>query len=180
MLQACSRLKCHPPTSTKAVFVGINTTRSGTWKGAVGTEGYKVIANSQSLPSYATMAFTGGSDWIWQYQTSDTRALQNHVASRIASCHYATSSFEVDLNIKDGKSHNVSFYCLDWDGMKRTQKVEVLDYDTKQVIHSYNLSNFSNGAYLTYAVDGHVIVRFTNTGPGNAVLSGVFFDPSSI
>ena len=36
-------------------------------------------------------------------------------------------------------------------------------------------SPFSGGAYLLWALGGHVHFRITNTGPVNAVLSGLFF-----
>lgn len=167
-----------PPSGASVVFHGVNTTRSGTWKGAVGTEGYQIIADSKSIPRYATVDPSGQSQWIWQYSTSDTRALQrNTSAARMAACWYSPTSFDVELILDDGAPHGVSFYCLDWDNGGRQQQVDIIDHASGQVLHTQLLSGFSGGAYLEYNIQGHVIVRFTRITSHNAVVSGIFFDP---
>jgi hypothetical protein len=163
--------------AASATFNGLNTTRGGTWKGAVGSEGYIVIGDSQAAPSYASLNASGKSDWIWEYSTSDTRALQkNSSTSCLAACWYSGAAFEIDLNLTDAQPHRVSLYCLDWDRANRQQKIEILDQATRQVLHSYDLANFSNGAYLDYTLRGRCILRFTKVASVNAVVSGIFFD----
>jgi hypothetical protein len=166
-------------TAAKASFLGLNTTRQGTWKGVIGTEAYVIPSDVQVAPSYISIGATGKNDWTWVYSTTDVRAAQRaNLASRLASCAY-NASFQYDLNFTDGKTHSVSLYCLDWDRANRSQLVEILDYDTKAVLQSYTLSSFGGGTYLTYALKGHVTIRFTGkTGP-NAVVSGLFVDPSA-
>ncbi len=41
-----------------------------------------------------------------------------------------------------------------------------------------SVSNFSGGAYLNWTISGNVLITITNTGPANAVLSGLFLDPA--
>jgi hypothetical protein len=168
-----------PPggSSASAVFHGTNSTRGGNWKGSVGAQGHLVIGDSQSLPPYASLAASGKSDWTWEYSTSDVRALQrNSTTSRLAACWYSGAAFEIDLNLTDSQSHRVNFYCLDWDRANRQQRVEILDHATRQVLHSYDLANFSSGVYLDYTLRGRCIVRLTRSASFNAVLSGIFFD----
>src|SRR5262249_23541181 len=115
----------------------------------------------------------------WEYSTADVRALQRaNLSSRLAACAY-NSSFQYELNFTDGKTHSVSLYCLDWDNGSRSQLIEILDFDTKTVLHSYTLSSFAGGTYLNYAVKGHVTIRITAKTGSNAVLSGIFVDPSA-
>ncbi len=165
--------------SAKVSFLGLNTTRFGTWKGAIGSEAYSIPTDAQSAPSGITINVSGKNDWIWVYDTTDVRAMQRaNIASRVAACAYG-ASFQYELNLTDGKTHSLSLYCLDWDGGNRSQLVEILDYDTKAILHSYTLSSFTSGTYLNYALKGHVNIRVTaKTGP-NAVVSGLFVDPSS-
>jgi hypothetical protein len=70
----------------------------------------------------------------------------------------------------------VALYNLDWDGGDvRAQRVDVLDATTGAVLDSQTISAFSNGQYLVWTIGGSVRFRVTNTGPGNAVVSGLFF-----
>jgi hypothetical protein len=165
-----------PPAAT-VVFNGVNTSRQGSWKGFVGAQGYSVFSDSQSLPSYVTVNATGKSDWIWEYSTLDPRALQRQTdSSRMAACWYSSDVFEVTFNFTDQNSHRLSLHCVDWDMGGREQMVEIVDLTTGQVLHSYNLVNFSNGIYLSYTIKGPVIARFTKNKSYNAVLSGFFLD----
>jgi hypothetical protein len=165
-----------PPSAT-VTFNGANATRGGTWKGAVGNQGVLIPNDVQRLPSYVTVTPAGNSEWVWEYSTTDARALQRDTAgSRVASCWYASARFDVALTFKDALPHRVSFYCLDWDAGGRQQIVEIIDAASKQVLHSLSLRDFVTGIYLDYTIKGDVIVRFTHVASYNAVASGIFFD----
>ncbi|HEX7863230.1 MAG TPA: chitobiase/beta-hexosaminidase C-terminal domain-containing protein [Verrucomicrobiae bacterium] len=170
-----------PPGSSTVRFDGMNTTWRGTWKGNVGAQGHLVINDSQSLPAYANVTTSDKADWLWQYSTSDTRALQrNTVQSRLAACWYSGTSFDVNLTLTDTNEHRISLYCLDWDRAGRQQTVEVLNAASGQVLHTQTLANFGEGIYLQYTVKGSVTFRFIRGTSYNSVLSGIFFDaPSS-
>ena len=45
----------------------------------------------------------------------------------MAACWYTGSSFTIDVNLTDGVAHQVALYALDWDGVARTQRIDVLD-----------------------------------------------------
>jgi hypothetical protein len=165
-------------SSTSASFIAADTTTQGTWKGVYGADGYNVLGNASSYPSYATVTASGQSNWTWAGSTTDVRALQKATAGasdRIAACWYASSQFTVDLNLTDGQTHEVSLYAVDWDSTTRSETVQVVDATTGTVLDTQTLSSFHNGTYLSWNISGHVVFRFTQTGGANAVLSGLFF-----
>ena len=73
----------------------------------------------------------------------------------------------------------MAIYSLDYyaQGL-RTQTVSILDGATNAVLDSQSLSSFQNGKYLVWNLQGHVVLRVTNTSMVNAVVSGLFFDPA--
>ena len=161
-------------------FLAANTTMGGAWIGSFGSEGRQVIGDSARLPAYTTISTSGTTEHVWNWSNTDSAALQRtSTGDRVAACWYSSSSFSVRVNISDGRTHKVSFYCLDWDVANRAQKVEVLDAATGAVLHSTSVSNFQEGTYLSYDVKGSVIFRFNRTAGANAVVSGMFFDPAS-
>jgi glucose/arabinose dehydrogenase len=160
-----------------ATYLSADTTTQGTWKGAYGAAGYNIIGDLAALPSYATVTPSGQSSWTWATSTSDARGLQKAdpgATDRIAACWYS-SGFTVDINLTDGQAHTVSLYAVDWDTTARSERVDVVDPSTGAVLDSRTISSFHNGEYLSWALSGHVRLRFTRLAGANAVLSGLFF-----
>ena len=166
--------------SNKAVFVKTDTTTQGSWKGVYGVHGYNVINDTVSYPAYVTVTPAGASSYTWVNSTIDPIALQKALSStdRIAAGWYTSGNYTVDLNFNDAVPHQLAVYCLDWyTAGGRTQTVSILDGATKAVLDSQNVTSFQNGKYLVWNLTGHVILQVTNTGPINATISGLFFDP---
>ena len=163
-------------SSGTASFVSQDTTTKGNWRTVYGTDGYVVVQDQSSNPSYVTPTPTGQGDVYWTNSTSDVRGLQkpSNPSDRIAGVWYSFTSFTVDLNMIDGNSHQLAVYCVDWDNAHRTQTLDILDTNGS-VLDTRSLSNFSGGTYLIWNVSGHVKLRVTLTGGWNAVLSGLFF-----
>src|SRR5262249_6164317 len=65
--------------SSSAGFVKTDTTTAGNWKGVYGNQGYNVIDNASSYPSYAQVSVNGNRDHVWTSSTTDMRALQDAV-----------------------------------------------------------------------------------------------------
>src|SRR5207237_1764865 len=132
-----------------------------------------------SLPSYVTMTASGNSFYAWAPSTADARGLRKASAptDRIAACWYSFASMSLDLNFTDSKTHQIALYLLDWDNFGRADRVDILD-GSGNVLDTRTASNFVGGQYLVWNLGGHVIVRITNAGGGNAVISGVFFGGS--
>jgi hypothetical protein len=165
------------PTGT-AAFIKTDTTTAGTWKGVYGADGFNVIDDTASYPSYVTVTPSGNANYVWASSATDPRALQkaSSTTDRIAACWFSGSSFTVDLNFTDTNTHQVALYLLDWDNYNgRAERVDILDANNT-LLDSRAVSSFVNGEYLVWNLSGHVIVRITNmNGPSNAVLSGLFF-----
>ena len=165
-------------TSNAAVFVKTDTVTQGTWKGVYGANGYNVIDDTVAYPGYVTVTPASELNYIWAASTSDVRGLQKALSAsdRLAATWYSSSSFTIDLNFNDGAQHQLAVYCVDWDwGGARAQTVSILDGATNAVLDSQNVTGFQNGKYLVWNLTGHVILRVTNAGGINAVISGLFF-----
>jgi titin len=173
------------PLTSSASFLGTDTTTVGNWRNSYGADGYDIEGDTSgknpNLPSYATLSTTGASTYTWTSSTTDVRALQNAANSgRIASAWYTGSSMSFDLDITDGKTHEVSLYAVDWDTTSRAEQVQVIDAASGTVLSTQNLSSFHGGDYLSWNISGNVIIEVTKVGGNNAVVSGLFFGgPSS-
>ena len=158
-----------------AVFVGVDSSTQGTWQGVYGSDGYNVVNDLANYPAYAQVT-QNVPTYTWTPSTSDVRALQKgtNPADRIAATWYGYS-FSIDLNITDGKTHQVGFYVLDWDSGGRTETLEVHDAVTDALLDTRTVASFQNGQYVLWNISGHVTVRVAVTAGTNAVISGVFF-----
>src|SRR5262249_30692427 len=82
----------------------------------------------------------------------------------------------------DGAQHRLALYALDWDVNQggRSERIDILDAGTGQVLDTRNVTNFSAGVYLTWNLKGHGRILVTNTGTsGNTCgVSGLFCAPS--
>ncbi len=119
------------------------------------------------------------STYTWAATTTDPRALQTAGGtSRIAACWYSYTSFTVDVNLTDGQTHDLELYFVDWDTTKRSESVTLSNAVTGTVLSTETVSSFNSGVYLKWAVSGNVLITFTTLSGVNAVLSGLFFDPT--
>ena len=157
--------------------MALDTTTQGNWKGVYGANGYNVINDKVSYPTYVTVTPSGATPFTWASSTTDVRALLRAApgTSRIAATWFSNSSFVIDMVFHDGLPHGVAMYFLDWDSSVRTETVSIVDAGGV-LLNSQNVRNFHNGQYLVWQLSGHVQIRVSNTNPGaNAVVSGLFF-----
>ena len=167
-----------PVTTSGVSFIKVDTTTAGNWRGAYGTDGYNVIGNINNVPSYVTVTPSGNSTYVWATSTSDQRALQTADGSgRIAAAWYTLSTMAVDLVFHDSANHQVALYVMNWDGLQRSERIDVLNA-SGTVVDTRSVSNFVNGQYLVWTMSGHVTLRITSTHSAhnsNALLEGLFF-----
>ena len=128
-----------------ASLVSIDTTTQGGWSNVYGADGYDVIGSSESLPSYASLLFSGANEWTWTSNTSQTQALQSgpNAATRIAAAMYA-QSFTANVNVGSGQ-HQVAFYLMDYDvhhpRRARSEQVQIIDPANGTVLQTQTVSN---------------------------------------
>ena len=162
-----------------ATFLTQDTTTQGSWIGTYGTQGYDLCTSSASLPSYATITPAGELNYTWASSTTDLRALQAPGGgSRLAACWHQAPSFSVAVNLNDGQVHDLELYFLDWANRGRIEQVQVTDAASGAVLSTQTVSSFNQGVYLDFAVSGNVVITIAWQAGPNAVLSGLFLDPS--
>ena len=84
-------------------------------------------------------------------------------------------SFNINVNLTDGNTHQVGLYLLDWDTTTRAQTITIRDAGTNTVLDTETFSGFHNGLYARWNIKGTVIIQVTPTG-GTAAVSGIFLD----
>ena len=167
---------------SSVIFNGTDTSTQGNWAGVYGTQGYDIIDGPVSAPSYATITPAGQSTFVYSTTSSDPRALENVPDlsnSHIAAVWDSASIFTVDVDVTDGNSHNLELYATDFDSEGRTETIQLSDAITGTVLDTKTLSNFSGGDYLIWTISGNVLITVTNTGPTDAIVNGLFFDPTT-
>jgi hypothetical protein len=163
-----------------ARFVADDTATQGAWLGRYGHDGAVLAQESSALvPAYAQFLLANQNAWTWTDATTAPGALQRPSgASRFAATWYSAGAFLADVNLSDGKAHQVALYVVDWLGNnQRAETIEVVDAVSQRVLDAKTVTHFGDGNYLVWTVTGHVTFRITNSGVPNAVVSGVFFDP---
>jgi len=168
-----------------ASFLSLDATTQGNWVGVYGQDGYVIPNGVASIPTYATLSYSGASTWTWAASTPDVRAPYSDASAsnRMASTFYSNpTTFTINLNLTDGQPHQVALYCLDLDTTNRNETISILNANTNAVLDTQNITNFHNGVYPVWNLQGHVLIQVTNnSGAGslNAVVSGIFFKGGS-
>jgi hypothetical protein len=177
-----SGLFVDPPTTSfasaaSAAFVSNDTVTEGDWIGAYGAQGYDVIGAAAIIPGFATITPSGEASATWAATTTDARALQTAGgASRVAAYWYSPTSFTVDVNLTDGRIHQLELYFLDWDNAGRSESVIIRNAVTGAVLSTQTVAGFLSGEYLEWAVSGNVVITITKIAGPNAELSGIFLN----
>ena len=158
-----------------ASFLKLDITTQGTWKTVYGLDGYAIPSDAASYPAYAQVSLASPNTYTWAAPTTDVRATQSGlIATRIASQWYS-NSFLIDVNLIDGKAHQMALYCLDFDYGNRAERIDVLDAASGTLLDTRTVTAYSAGQYLVWNLSGHVQLRVTMTAGNNATVSGVFF-----
>ena len=150
--------------------------RRAAWRGLYGVDGYQIVNDSVSYPSYATVTPTGAATWEWAGVTTEVRGLQRAVgSSRLAATFFGTT-FGLDITITDGSAHQVSLYVLDWEGRPRPDLRSAGCRDQHAAGHAHRHGLRGRSGTWRWTISGHVVIRAQLTAGANAVVSGVFFD----
>ena len=165
-------------TATTASFSEADTTTQGNWEGVYGSQGYDIVSGPSSLPSYATVTPSGESVFDWSTAIAPQSLELPNSSNRIAAVWYSGTSFTVDVDLTDGQTHDLELYFLNYDGKGRSEQVQISN-TSGTVLSTESISSFANGEYLDWQVSGNLVITITSTGTPNAVLDGLFIDPTT-
>ena len=165
--------------ANSATFVKLDATTQGNWENAYGTQGYDILSDAVSMPSYANVTIAGG-NYTWTTTSSDVRALQiPGSANRVAACWDTATSFTIAVNINDGKAHDIALYACDFDTRGRAEQIQISSASGGAILDTRSISAFQGGEYLQWQVTGSVIITITKQAGPNAIINGLFFDPAA-
>jgi uncharacterized protein (TIGR03790 family) len=109
---------------------------------------------------------------------SDSRCLETGDRLSRTLNSWEASTFTLDINLSDGKTHKISLYAYDSLHTGDIQNFTIKAANGGAILASQDLSSFFNGVYQIWEISGHVtiVVRGT-TSPIPAIINGLFFDP---
>jgi hypothetical protein len=177
------------PSGATVTFLGTDTSTRGDWKGVYGQDGNLIVQNSSQYASYAGYASRNLGTYLYQFYSSDPRALIKQVfqfqpTERIAAYAYAGSTpGEMDMQTSDNQPHRVAFYFCDYLNAGHMMTVQVVDRATGNILDTRSLTSYTNGLYLVYTYQGPVTFRFINNRTGIntlATVSAVFWGGSGL
>lgn len=151
------------PASGEVTFAGMDNQTKGMWQKKYGSEGYYLPGAGEKIPDRTKISFLNGETHIWAQETRDIQAIVNPDGKmNIAAARSHPLHEIIEFNFEDNREHEVALYFLDWDRKNRWIVVDILDANTRKVLHSYNLTDFAQGVYLKYKMKGNLQCRITN------------------
>ena len=163
---------------TSAVFAGVDSTTQGNWFNLYGADGYSIVGDATSLPAYATLTPSGADSLRLDRvdQRSCARCGAPVPPGRLAATWYPGTQFDLNVGLADGQPHTIALYCLDYDQVIRSQRLDVFDAARPTRCSTARRSAVSPaGKYVVWTITGNVRIRVTRLAGNNAVVSGVFF-----
>ncbi len=166
---------------------GTDVSTGGNWRtSGYGTTAAFVVGNNfpgLDAGADARISISGEKEQVVRSPSGDNAALLTPTSTassgkaRVAAYAFSTTSMTLNYDPSDTLQHQLSLYFADFENLKRTESVTVVDATTKTVLSKQVVSSFRQGKYLRFDVDAPVQVIIQNmAGSPNAVLSGVFID----
>ena len=168
-------------SGTSAVFIKQDITTQGNWIGAYGSQGFNVIGDATSYPSYATVTATGETYQTWVGSTTDPRCSGE---SRWCWPDRGVLVLRRELygrresDRRSGARRRAVPARLASD--RRSRRADS-DHDaaTGAVLDTETVTNFGGGDYLQWELSGSVAITVEGLAYRRSLLSGIFFDPVS-
>ncbi|HEY2588080.1 MAG TPA: ELWxxDGT repeat protein [Tepidisphaeraceae bacterium] len=166
-----------PPTAT-ASFATADFSTQGNWSGKYGGGGYYIADGNWTLPVHPQPGGMPVAEYDYATNPTDPRALQAEPGStnRVEAVDYAPTDFTYNLNLTDGKVHQLAIYIADYDYQNRSETIQFSDANTGAVLNTVYAYDFQGGQYVIWNASGDVNIKFTQVSGPNAVSSGVFLD----
>lgn len=171
---SATTLEAPMQTESSVTFVETDAVTSGLWPLNYGVDGLALANQPPALPENIRFTIATGDPVTWQAGSEDPRALIDNTGSGRVAAAWSGNPVSFALNIPRGAPRRVAFYFLDWNRTGSAQEVTIRDTATGTNLDTRAVSDFQNGKYLVYNIEGNVSVSVQNsTGP--ALLSGIFF-----
>jgi hypothetical protein len=158
---------------------------NGHWIGSVGTGGYQIFSTAGdylNLPTGVTESeanVTGRHNWITEAESANNNLLQvpGNPTQGIGACIYSNAASEtVTYQFASAWTGYVSVYAYSDTGYGRIQTIQVGAYAPTSVNLTVPQSSAWVQSPVTVAAGGSVSITVVETGTGNPVIAGVFFD----
>lgn len=170
--------------------LGQDDKTSGNWGGIYGKDGYVLFdddedgKNRELLPSYVqSVTCQAGSYTQWAHDIRDPRALasnERNEGARSAGTYYDRYTMLVDIRLKQPHPYRLAMYAVDFDHKDRQEAVNIYNLPALTLAApTQAVREYQDGKYLIFDCRDSVRLRFDTIRGDNAVVSGIFFDPST-
>ena len=162
-------------------FLNRDEKRGGAWHGVVGRDGYVIFNKNgggqhlMKLPPYVASVTSAADHCVWQVG-ADPRGLEEPAGGgqRLCSCEYSGSEIIFDIKSARPTPHRLSLYLLDFDKLKRLEKVHFFSGDA--LLYEMDCGDISNGVWLQFECAGPLTIHISLESGPNAVAAGLFWD----
>lgn len=164
-------------TPPKVRFVQADTETGGDWRGVYGTEGYWLPStlNYSNLPPAISVVNTQG--WAEVYSDSPRALVAPNAPVRTSFLWFGDNPWQVQLRLNDGQVHRVSFYNYAA-GLTNPVTITIRSADSETVFDVREISSQDIGNYLTWDIQGDVVIQVTAPAASTAFLNAIFLDPT--
>ncbi|HWB54659.1 MAG TPA: S8 family peptidase [Tepidisphaeraceae bacterium] len=161
-------------SSNYANYVSTDTTDQGNWQASFGSQGVYLAGQTANLPPFAMTSISGAT----LASGGRRKSLLDSVDGNGIDKRYFVSDSEIELSMDftDDLIHQTTFYAADAKNKHISERIDVVDPSTGNVIATQDISNFKTGAYVSFDLTGQVDVYIIRLAGPNAVLNGIFFD----
>lgn len=171
------RVEIQGPEAT-ATFAREDRITQGAWLGNYGEEGWALPLFDTNFPPSAALSVQASGEWAYSGPVGDLPALESPDGSyRQPNTWFSQSLIQFDLNLRDGREHQVALYFLSWQTPDRQERVEVIDTVSGRVLAGRTISDFSDGVYQVWNVRGDIGIKVVRDSDAQCLVGGIFLDP---
>ena len=174
----------HTHKVPKVSFIGCDHLTQGNWQDKYGTQGYIVPAYDYVQPMCGDSFFSKVNLYKTEESPIDINALRtpDDASKRRLSVLFSENHLDVHVLICGDKTQKVSFYLWNYNAIKYAPVIEIIDFETNEILLTVEIGDISTGTYYSFDVLGYVVFRFkyrsdiSNQERKYGEISGLFFD----
>lgn len=167
-------------TPASATFLAEDRATQGDWQGRYGATAYHLGPAGSSPAAGFSLGVEAATEVVWESATSDRRALQRPSGFGRTAAGWKSTAAEgirVLASCPDATESRLAVYLLDWPSIAEpVESITLLDADHGTALDQRTVHDFGGGVYLTWRIQGRVLLRIEGAPDSTAVFSGVFLD----